>query len=246
MKQSKKKKPAPRVAEPVVSTGKIAGITVGVIAVLGILIWAIVMLVTGGNVPTSGNNGNNGNNGTSSSVKTFEPLSKDYEYTAEIVIENYGTVKFKLEPESAPQTAANFVSLAEKGFYNGLTFHRIIEGFMMQGGCPNGDGYGDPGYSIKGEFTANGVQNKLSHTAGAVSMARSNDPDSGGSQFFIVHEDSRDSLDGLYAVFGYVTEGMDVVNKICTEAEPTDGNGSIPAAKQPVMKSVTIVKSPVA
>lgn len=141
---------------------------------------------------------------------------------------------------SAPITSANFVSLAESGFYDGLTFHRIIEGFMMQGGDPNGDGTGGSDENIVGEFTANGYTNTLSHTRGAISMARSSDYDSASSQFFIVHEDSSASLDGQYAVFGYVTEGMDVVDAVCEATEPTDGNGTIDAEDQPVITSVTI------
>ena len=158
---------------------------------------------------------------------------------ADIGIEGLGTVTFRLETEKAPVTCENFISLAEKGFYDGLTFHRIIEGFMMQGGDPEGNGTGGSGRNIKGEFSANGVDTGLKHTRGAVSMARSNAYDSASSQFFIVQEDS-DFLDGQYAVFGYVTEGMDIVDKVCTEAKPTDNNGSIRPAEQPVMTSVKI------
>ena len=165
---------------------------------------------------------------------------------AHIEIEDYGTIVFELRPDQAPITVANFVSLAESGFYDGLTFHRIIEGFMMQGGCPNGNGTGDSGTDIVGEFSANGYNNTLSHVRGTVSMARGGHPyydylyyNTGSSQFFIVHEDST-NLDGNYAAFGTVVEGMDIVDRICTEAQPTDSNGTIPAAKQPVIKSITI------
>ena len=161
-------------------------------------------------------------------------------YYADIEIQDYGTITVELDQESAPITTANFVSLAESGFYDGLTFHRIIEGFMMQGGDPNGDGTGGSDETIVGEFTDNGYDNDLSHTRGAISMARSSDYDSASSQFFIVHEDSSASLDGQYAVFGYVTEGMDVVDAVCEAAEPTDGNGSIATDAQPVITSVTI------
>lgn len=158
---------------------------------------------------------------------------------ADIVIEDYGTITVALDGNTAPKTVENFVSLAEAGFYDGLTFHRIMEGFMMQGGDPNGDGTGGAENNIVGEFSANGYENPLSHTRGAISMARSDDPDSASSQFFIVHEDSP-SLDGKYAVFGYVTEGMDVVDQVCTSAKPIDGDGTIPSAEQPVITSITV------
>lgn len=161
-------------------------------------------------------------------------------YYADIEIQDYGTITVQLDQASAPITAANFVYLAESGFYDGLTFHRIIEGFMMQGGDPEGNGTGGSDKTIVGEFTDNGHDNALSHTRGAISMARSSDYDSASSQFFIVHEDSSASLDGQYAVFGYVTEGMDVVDAVCESAEPTDSNGTIAAEEQPVITSVTI------
>ena len=160
-------------------------------------------------------------------------------YLAKIEIQDYGTVTVQLDAKAAPVTVENFVKLAGEGFYDGLTFHRIIEGFMMQGGDPNGNGTGGSGKNIKGEFSANGVNNTLSHTRGAVSMARSQKFDSASSQFFIVQQDST-YLDGQYAVFGYVTEGMDIVDKICTEAEPVDNNGTIPADAQPVITRITI------
>ena len=158
---------------------------------------------------------------------------------ADIEIQDYGTITVALDGNSAPETVENFISLAESGFYDGLTFHRIIESFMMQGGDPNGDGTGGSDETIPGEFTENGYDNELSHTRGAVSMARSDDYDSASSQFFIVQEDST-YLDGEYAVFGYVTEGMDIVDEICESAQPTDDNGTIPAEEQPVISSITI------
>ena len=160
-------------------------------------------------------------------------------YTAVIEVENYGTITVTLDETAAPETVKNFVSLAQDGFYDGLTFHRIISGFMIQGGDPNGDGTGGSEQTIKGEFSNNGVENNLSHTRGAISMARSDEYDSASSQFFIVHEDST-YLDGNYAVFGYVTEGMEVVDSICADAQPTDNNGSIVADQQPVIKSIVI------
>ena len=161
--------------------------------------------------------------------------------TAIIEIENYGSITLVLDGKAAPITVKNFVELAESGFYNGLTFHRIMSGFMMQGGDPLGNGTGGSDNKIKGEFKQNGVDNPLSHTRGAISMARSNQPDSASSQFFIVHADST-FLDGAYAAFGYVTEGIEVVDKVCEDAKPVDNNGTIPADAQPVIKSITIVR----
>ena len=130
-----------------------------------------------------------------------------------ITMENGGKIVAELYPETAPQSVRNFVSLASKGYYNGLIFHRVISGFMIQGGCPQGTGTGGPGYCIKGEFKLNGVVNGLSHKRGVLSMARAQAPNSAGSQFFIMHEDG-EFLDGQYAAFGAVTEGMDVVDAI--------------------------------
>ena len=130
-----------------------------------------------------------------------------------ITMENGDVICAELYPEIAPNTVKNFISLVNKGFYDGLIFHRVIEGFMIQGGCPQGTGMGGPGYSIKGEFSQNGFQNDLKHTEGVLSMARSMMPNSAGSQFFIMHKTSP-HLDGAYAAFGKVVEGMDVVNKI--------------------------------
>lgn len=165
-----------------------------------------------------------------------DDASKTY---ADIEIQDYGVVTVELDAQSAPISTENFINLANDGFYDGLTFHRIISGFMIQGGDPNGNGTGGSEQTIEGEFSENGHDNKLSHTRGAISMARSNDYDSASSQFFIVHEDST-FLDGQYAVFGYVTEGMDVVDAICEAANPTDDNGTIPAEEQPVITTVTI------
>ena len=171
--------------------------------------------------------------------ETAEPREAIATYYADIKIQDYGTITVALDAEAAPITVENFVSLAQSGFYDGLTFHRIMEGFMMQGGDPSGNGTGGSGSNITGEFSANGWDNPLSHTRGAISMARATPPDSASSQFFIVHEDST-FLDGQYAVFGHVTEGMDVVDAVCEAAEPVDNNGTIPADQQPVIVSVTI------
>lgn len=159
---------------------------------------------------------------------------------AEIIVQDYGTIKVELDADQAPITVQNFIDLANSGFYDGLTFHRIIEGFMIQGGDPNGDGTGGSGHTIRGEFTQNGINNTLSHTRGAISMARSSAMNSASSQFFIVHEDST-YLDGSYAVFGYVTEGMDVVDAIATSVTAEDSNGTVAKENQPVIEKITII-----
>lgn len=159
--------------------------------------------------------------------------------SAEDTGEYVGTVTVALDKNSAPITVENFISLAKDGFYDGLSFHRIMNGFMMQGGDPKGDGTGGSDKEIKGEFSENGVDNKLSHERGVISMARSNDPNSASSQFFIVHKDSL-FLDGKYAAFGYVSEGMSIVDKICENVQNTDSNGGVAKNKRPVIKSVTI------
>ena len=150
-------------------------------------------------------------------------------------MENGDIIKAELYPEIAPNTVNNFISLVKKGFYNGLNFHRVISGFMIQGGCPDGNGMGGPGYSIRGEFAQNGFDNSLRHTPGVLSMARAMHPDSAGSQFFIMHKTSP-HLDGAYAAFGKVTEGLDVVDKIAQT--PTDFRDR-PMTPQ-VMKTVTV------
>ncbi|MCI8550247.1 MAG: peptidylprolyl isomerase [Lachnospiraceae bacterium] len=152
-----------------------------------------------------------------------------------IEMESGDLIKAELYPETAPNTVNNFISLVKNGFYDDLIFHRVIRGFMIQGGCPLGQGTGGPGYQIKGEFSANGVPNSLSHDPGVLSMARAMHPDSAGSQFFIMHEKSP-HLDGQYAAFGKVIEGMDVVNAI---AETATGYGDRPVETQR-MKTVTV------
>ncbi|MEE0965699.1 MAG: peptidylprolyl isomerase [Bacilli bacterium] len=174
---------------------------------------------------------------TSNTTETS--LKEDAIYYADIEIKDYGKITVQLDQKSAPITVENFVNLVNDNFYDGLTFHRIIEGFMMQGGDPNGNGTGGSNTNIVGEFSDNGYDNNLSHTRGAISMARSNDYNSASSQFFIVHEDST-YLDGQYAVFGYVTEGLEVVDKVCAEAKPIDNNGTIETAEQPIITSITM------
>lgn len=153
-----------------------------------------------------------------------------------ITMQNGDTIKLELYPDIAPISVNNFISLINKKFYDGLIFHRVIRGFMIQGGCPDGTGMGGPGYSIKGEFSRNGVTNDLKHTAGVLSMARSMHPDSAGSQFFIMHKNAP-HLDGQYAAFGKVIEGMDVVNRIAETS--TDSSSDRPYENQ-VMESVTV------
>ena len=157
---------------------------------------------------------------------------------ATITMEDGGIIVLELYQDIAPQSVRNFVSLARQGYYDGLKFHRIIKGFMIQGGCPLGNGTGGPGYSIFGEFSQNGWENNLSHKRGVVSMARSGQPNSAGSQFFIVHKDST-FLDGAYAAFGKVTSGMDVVDKLADTPVSGD-NGEVAAKNMPVIKTITI------
>ena len=159
---------------------------------------------------------------------------------AEMEIEGYGTVSLELDGDTAPVTVQNFMDLANEGFYDGLTFHRIIDGFMIQGGDPNGNGTGGSDTNIVGEFALNGYENNISHTKGVISMARAQDYNSGSSQFFIMVADG-DYLDGQYAAFGHVTDGQDIVDKIAADAEPLDDNGTIAAEDQPVISSVKII-----
>ncbi len=160
-------------------------------------------------------------------------MNKNPEIT--ITMENGDQIRAELYPEIAPNTVKNFISLVKKGFYDGLIFHRVIQGFMIQGGCPQGTGMGGPGYSIKGEFSQNGFKNDLKHSEGVLSMARSMMPNSAGSQFFIMHK-SAPHLDGAYAAFGKVVEGMDIVNKI---AETRTDYSDRPLKEQKI-KSITV------
>lgn len=172
-------------------------------------------------------------------VGIFMGIQNSKVYYADIAIENYGTITVELDRKAAPITVDNFVELAKSGFYDGLTFHRIIDGFMMQGGDPEGNGTGDSGKEIKGEFAENGWDNPIKHTRGVISMARGKPYDSGSCQFFIVHQDYP-SLDGKYAAFGHVISGIEIVDKVCGDAQPTDDNGTIPPKMQPVITSITI------
>lgn len=215
---------------------------IAAIVIMAILVVAAVLLL---NKPTASSQAQTTDPASTptptSTTETYTPpaLEDDVTYTADIEVKDYGTITVELDPSVAPITCANFVELAESGFYDGLTFHRIVDGFMIQGGDPNGDGTGGSEHEIVGEFSSNGYENNLSHTRGTISMARSNDPNSASSQFFIVQEDNT-YLDGDYAAFGTVTQGMDVVDAVCKAAQPIDGNGLIAADQQPVITSVTI------
>ena len=159
-----------------------------------------------------------------------------------IEIQDYGTITAELYGDIAPITVDNFMTLVRSGFYDGLTFHRVISGFMIQGGDPEGNGFGGPGWTIKGEFSLNGVKNDLKHERGVLSMARSNAPDSAGSQFFIMHEDYP-YLDGSYAAFGKVLSGMEIVDAICANT-PVGDNGEVNPADQPVILSIREIEKP--
>lgn len=174
-----------------------------------------------------------------------EPAAVSTEPTdyVQIDIENYGTITAELYGGIAPITVENFMKLTDEGFYDGLTFHRIISGFMIQGGDPLGNGMGGSEQNIKGEFAANGVENSISHTRGVLSMARSQMYDSASSQFFIMHADA-DYLDGQYAAFGRVLSGIEVVDAICASTPVTDGNGSVAAENQPVITSIRRIEKP--
>lgn len=164
------------------------------------------------------------------------------QYEAVMKMKDYDQpIVFTMDEGTAPETVENFVNLAQSGFYDGLTLHRIMEGFMIQGGDPTGTGMGGSSHLITGEFASNGFDNSLKHVRGTVSMARSNDPDSASSQFFIMQADN-ESLDGNYAAFGTVTSGMEVVDAIAQKAEPTDNNGTIEADQQPVIESITVTE----
>lgn len=263
-KNRKKKGPKPRVKIDEEALKKeewnTLWLTLGIIA--GIIILIVVLTLIISNSPKEEASVNSSpESSAQSSVQSSEESSvqsseestelkkaSDYEtsldlakmYYADIDIQDYGKITVELDPKTAPRTVENFVSLAESGFYDGLTFHRIMKDFMMQGGDPEGTGNGGSSSTIIGEFTNNGYENSISHTRGTISMARNTiSMDSASSQFFIVHQDST-FLDGSYAAFGHVTEGMEIVDKICEEAEPTDDNGTIEKDKQPVINSIKI------
>lgn len=205
-------------------------IIVVIVAVAAIGIWAYNRSV------------GNANADTNTQVENEEEKSmySTGKHHAEIVVKDYGTISLELDADAAPITVANFAKLVNEGFYDGLTFHRIISGFMIQGGDPLGNGMGGSEQNIKGEFAVNGVKNSISHVRGTISMARSQSYNSASSQFFIVHEDST-FLDGQYAGFGKVTSGMEIVDKICEDTQVEDDNGTVLKANQPIIEKITMV-----
>ena len=241
------------IADPIAEKAKKKMMKIGLTSIVSIilvvaLIFGIVAIVknSGSEDPLDDDTEESGSTNEDTDTITWLTEVESPTHYAIIDIADYGQITVALDGNSAPETVENFVTLAEEGFYDGLTFHRIIEGFMMQGGDPDADGTGgntdEDGneINITGEFYYNGYDNYLSHVRGAISMARADDYDSASSQFFIVQEDATSSLDMLYAAFGYVIEGMDVVDAVCEAAEPTDDNGTIEAENQPVITSITI------
>ena len=220
---------------------------IGIIIIVSLIIVGIVFVI-------NSNNGKDENNFT-----TVETTGKKEENThlneeesinnnkyntgkhhVNIEIRNYGTIELELDADVAPITVTNFIKLVDEGFYDGLTFHRIIDGFMIQGGDPNGNGTGGSSENIKGEFMLNGVDNRISHVRGTISMARATAYNSASSQFFIVHEDST-FLDGQYAGFGKVTKGIETVDKICEDTQVQDDNGTVLAKNQPIIEKITVI-----
>lgn len=192
-----------------------------------------------GNGAQRGESSGSGAASTSSQPASDDPYATGTHHVT-IEVEKYGTIECALNANVAPITVANFCKLANEGFYDGLTFHRVIEGFMIQGGDPNGDGTGGSDTTIKGEFSANGVENPLSHVRGTISMARSSAYDSASSQFFIMHK-TNTSLDGQYAAFGNVTSGIEVVDAIAQNTPVQDSNGTVAAADQPKIAKISVV-----
>ena len=209
---------------------------IGIIAVLLVVGVALFFVISAANKPAEPPV-------TVSGPTAASEITEKVTHDVVIEVENYGTINAVLYGETAPITVANFAKLAGEGFYDGLTFHRIISGFMIQGGDPLGNGTGGSDKKIKGEFAANGVDNPISHTRGVLSMARSQMPDSASSQFFIMHADAN-YLDGQYAAFGRVLTGMEVVDAICDATPVTDGNGSVAKENQPVITSIRRIEKP--
>ncbi len=212
---------------------------IGIIAVL-LVAGVGLFFVLGGGKDTPAENINQ-TTVTESAPSAASSITEKITHNVVIEIENYGTITAALYGEAAPITVENFVKLANQGFYDGLTFHRIISGFMIQGGDPKGNGTGGSSENIKGEFSANGVENNIAHQRGVLSMARSSAYDSASSQFFIMHQQAT-HLDGQYAAFGCVLEGMEVVDAICQNTPVTDGNGTVAKANQPKIISIKVTE----
>ncbi len=222
-------------------------IIIGIVVILMLAvagIYARINKTTVKNENTANVENNVNSQNTENSEKNNESGENDMYKTgthhADMVVKDYGTVKMELYADIAPITVANFAKLVNEGFYNGLTFHRIMSGFMIQGGDPLGNGTGGSDEEIKGEFALNGVENSISHTRGTISMARASAYNSASSQFFIMHQDYT-GLDGAYAAFGKVTEGIEVVDKICENVIPVDNNGTVLKNEQPVIESIKMI-----
>ena len=209
-----------------------------VVAVVAVVAAVGLAFVLGGNAQSSTTS-----SATSTASATSAASADAYStgtHHATIVVRDYGTIQVELYANNAPITVSNFAKLVNQGFYDGLTFHRVISGFMIQGGDPKGNGTGGSGQTIKGEFSSNGVSNPILHERGTISMARSSGYDSGSSQFFIMQK-TNSSLDGKYAAFGHVTSGMEVVDAICEKVPTTDSNGTVAKENQPVIESIRMV-----
>lgn len=220
-------------------------IIIGIIVVLVLALIIGVVTVTSNNKKNAKENVQNVTENKQNSNQENDNKEENNMYStgkhhAEMIVKDYGTIELELDADIAPITVANFVKLVNEGFYNGLTFHRIISGFMIQGGDPLGNGTGGSKDNIKGEFLANGVNNTISHKRGVISMARSSAYNSASSQFFIVHENST-FLDGQYAGFGYVTSGMEIVDKICEDINVEDNNGTVLKENQPVIEKISMI-----
>ena len=201
----------------------------------------IVILVLSTCLVGCGNTSTSATKSSNSNIKKEEKKYMTGKHNIKIEVEDYGDIEVELDADTAPITVTNFIKLVNEGFYDGLTFHRIIDGFMIQGGDPKGNGTGGSDEKIKGEFSQNGVTNNISHKRGVISMARASySMDSASSQFFIVHKDS-EYLDGQYAAFGHVTSGMDVVDKICERVEVIDSNGTTLRKDQPIIKKISVI-----
>lgn len=209
------------------------GLITAVSCIVIIVLALVIFFVMKGN--------NDKGSGAPDDAETEAQISEVSGPVATITVKDYGDIIVQLDETAAPLTVENFVSLAKDGFYDGLTFHRIINGFMIQGGDPLGNGTGGSDETIKGEFSSNGVDNPISHKRGVISMARSQEPDSASSQFFIVQADST-YLDGEYAGFGYVTSGMDIVDQICEDVPVQDNNGTVNPEDQPIIESIVITE----
>ena len=210
-------------------------ITIGIAAIVAVVLLIVGVTAFGGK--DAADNTSDNTEVTYLGESAAAEIDAVATHTVTIEVADYGTITAELYGEVAPITVANFVKLANEGFYDGLTFHRIIEGFMIQGGDPNGNGTGGSDENIKGEFSLNGVANSIPHKRGVLSMARSSAYDSASSQFFIMHEQAT-HLDGSYAAFGCVLTGMEIVDEICARTPVTDSNGTVQKANQPVIVSI--------